>query len=216
MSNVLFYDTMPERYKELIMAKAEKVEAAKGTVIFREGDKAEWVYLIWNGRVSLIKGESRTIAVISSNEFLWEHSVQIDDIFPFTAVCMTDTEYFLVPIEVFKRILQRRDAAKHIILSLSKWLHDSNERSMYLSVSDPVSRIAGCLLYNEHRRKGNYIELTLEDIGSRVNLRMETVSRKLREFEKAGYIERIGKGKLIITDYKAINEIFEIGKIKQN
>lgn len=215
MSNVLFYDTMPERYKELIMAKAEKVEAAKGTVIFREGDKAEWVYLIWNGRVSLTKGE-RITAVISSNEFLWEHSVQDDDIFPFTGTCMTDTEYYLVPIEVFKRILQRRDASKHIILSLSKWLHDSNERSMYLSVSDPVSRIAGCLLYNEHRRKGNYIELTLEDIGSRVNLRMETVSRKLREFEKAGYIERLGKGKLIITDYKAINEIFEIGKIKQN
>ena len=153
-------------------------------------------------------------AVIQPGKSVSENPVSVT--VPSEACGSLTEEYYLVPIEVFKRILQRRDAAKHIILSLSKWLHDSNERSMYLSVSDPVSRIAGCLLYNEHRRKGNYIELTLEDIGSRVNLRMETVSRKLREFEKAGYIERLGKGKLIITDYKAINEIFEIGKIKQN
>ena len=84
---------------------------------------------------------------------------------------------------------------------------------MYLSVSDPVARIAGCLLYNEHRRTGEYIELTLEDIGTRVNLRMETVSRKLRDFKKAGLIERLGKGKLRIIDYKKVNEIFEAGKI---
>ena len=212
MSNVLFFNAMPEKYKETIMSSSTKVVAEPNTVIFREGDVAECVYLIKNGRVALT-ANGNVIAVICSDEFLWEHSVQDDDIFPFTATCMTETEYYLVSVEVFKKILSRRDAAKHIILALSSGLHDSIEKSMYLSVSDPVARIAGCLLYNEHRRTGEYIELTLEDIGTRVNLRMETVSRKLREFEKAGLIERIGKGKLLIKDYKGINDIFEAGKL---
>ena len=212
MSNVLFFNTLPDRYKEKIMEQAEKRSAEAAARLFNEGDKAEWVYLIWKGRVKLTAG-SRVISIIASNEFVWEHSVQDEDIFPYTATCMIDTEYYLVPVEVFKKVLERRDAAKHIILSLSSWLHDSNERSMYLAVSDPVARIAGCLLYNEHRRTGDYIELTLDDIGARVNLRMETVSRKLRKFEKAGLIERLGKGKLLIKDYKGINDIFEAAKL---
>ena len=179
MSNVLFFNTLPDRYKEKIMEQAEKRSAEAAARLFNEGDRAEWVYLIWKGRVKLTAG-SRVISIIASNEFVWEHSVQDEDIFPYTATCMIDTEYYLVPVEVFKKVLERRDAAKHIILSLSSWLHDSNERSMYLAVSDPVARIAGCLLYNEHRRTGDYIELTLDDIGARVN-RESFLSKTTRE-----------------------------------
>ena len=81
---------------------------------------------------------------------------------------------------------------------------------MYLAAEDPSSRIAGFLLYSEERSTGEYLELKLDDIAASVNLRSETVSRKLREMENDGIIERVGKGKLTILDYKRLRRLYGV------
>ena len=50
--------------------------------------------------------------------------------------------------------------------------------------------------------------MRLNDIAAFVNLRPETVSRKLSELQKAGYIKRISKSQIQIDDIDALSEIF--------
>ena len=52
------------------------------------------------------------------------------------------------------------------------------------------------------------IEMSLEDIAASVNLRPETVSRKLRDIEKNGLIKRVGKCKIKVLDFTRLNEMY--------
>ena len=49
----------------------------------------------------------------------------------------------------------------------------------------------------------------MDEIAEKINLRMETVSRKLKQLERDGIIKRKGKGKLQILDYAKLNAIFD-------
>ena len=101
-------------------------------------------------------------------------------------------------------MLQDTSVAWSIITVLSRKLHDANERNMILSAKEPEVRVAKLLLYEVEHVSSPEIDLRLEDIAASLNLRPETVSRKLREMEKAGILKRTGKGKLHILDQEAI------------
>ena len=63
---------------------------------------------------------------------------------------------------------------------------------MILSAKEPEVRVAKLLLYEVEHVSSPEIDLRLEDIAASLNLRPETVSRKLREMErKADYGRRI-------------------------
>jgi CRP/FNR family transcriptional regulator len=71
-----------------------------------------------------------------------------------------------------------------------------------------MARLAGFLMYRVDRSPTDDIVLKLDDIAASVSLRMETVSRKLRELEKMGLIERRGHAKIKVIDRDALREIY--------
>ena len=52
------------------------------------------------------------------------------------------------------------------------------------------------------------IILKLDDIAASVSLRTETVSRKLREMEKKGLIERLGHARIRVLDRDALRDLY--------
>jgi CRP/FNR family transcriptional regulator len=94
------------------------------------------------------------------------------------------------------------------IILLSKKLHDANERNMLLSTKDPMARLAGFLLYRVDRSIDDDVVLKLDDIAASVSLRTETVSRKLREMEREGLIERLGHARIRVLDRDSLKEIY--------
>jgi CRP-like cAMP-binding protein len=80
-----------------------------------------------------------------------------------------------------------------------------------LSVNDAKARIAGFLLLRNNRLKGKTIELTREDMAAYINIRRETISRKLGELKEEGAIKLDGNKKIQILDKDTLREIFENG-----
>jgi len=183
-------------------------KARKNSALFHEGDNVDGVYYIEEGSIKLTRydanGRERIVGIFSEHEFLWESFLLNNSTYPYTGVWLTKGRYYKISKEEFEKILRRKHFAKSIIVLLSQKLHDANARNIYLAMEEPLARLAGFLVYSEQRRTTEYLELTLDDIAASINLRMETVSRKLKQLEREGIIRRAGKGKLEIIDYKRI------------
>ncbi|MBP3233483.1 MAG: Crp/Fnr family transcriptional regulator [Eubacterium sp.] len=211
--NILFEGLPPNKRTELMKNSIFK-KAKKNSYIFREGDKVDSIIYIISGTIKLRNydsaGNERIVGIFSDNEFLWECILMEDSTYPYNCVCETSVRYYKIMKEDFEKALNSKTISKNIIVLLSRKLHDANERNMFLAAEDPTERLARFLCYSESRRDGDYIELSLNDIAASVNLRPETVSRKLREIEKDGLIKRAGKCKIEITDFEGLNALYNV------
>lgn len=209
--NILFEGLPPKKRTELMKNSVFK-KAKNNSYLFHEGDMVESLIYIIKGTVKLrtydSAGNERIVGIFSENEFLWESILQDNSTYPYSCVAETSVSYYKILKSDFEKALRSRTICKSIISLLSRKLHDANARNMFLAAENPNERLARFLCYSESRRDGEFIEMSLDDIASSVNLRPETVSRKLREFEKNGLIKRAGKCKIKIVDFISLNELY--------
>ena len=94
-----------------------------------------------------------------------------------------------------------------IIALLSKKLHDSNRRNLLKCIADPKERVAGLLLYRYRRQTSDIITLRLDEMAGLIALRPETISRKLKELEREGYVKKTGQSSIRILDPDRLMEL---------
>lgn len=88
-------------------------------------------------------------------------------------------------------------------------LSAANELVQLLSVNDAKARVAGFLLFRSSRIKGETIELTRDDISAYINVRRETISRKLGELRRDGAIELEGNRRIRVKNRDMLRDSFE-------
>lgn len=217
MSKDYVLSTLPEKEKMLFLKKSERHAFNKSDYIFHQGDTIDTIYLINKGHVLLIMDngadDKQIVGFLSDGECIWEGALLGEEKYRYSAVCLTDVEAYTMPVVDFDKFLSSKKLYRYLIAIMSEKLHDVNRINEIIIRREPESRIAGLLCYYDFRKSGEYIELTLDEIAEKINLRMETVSRKLKQMEKDGTIKRIGKGKLKILSYKKLNSIFEFDVI---
>ena len=92
---------------------------------------------------------------------------------------------------------------------LSQKLNEAAKKSIILSKSDPKKRVGSFILYRYKKSEENSIVLKLDDIAASINLRAETVSRKISELEKEGFIRKIGQSRIEIADLTSLKGLAE-------
>jgi len=204
---------VPDEKRKLVTDRGQHLHKRKGSYLFRAGEPVGDIWIIRKGKVKLCfsdsEGREMIIGIFSGGEAIWEGLFLNGSLYPYSAVCLTTTDVCAIPVTDFQTMLQDTSVAWSIITVLSRKLHDANERNMILAAKNPEARVAKLLLYEMERNSRTEIDLRLEDIAASLNLRPETVSRKLRDMEKDGLIERKGKGKLTILDQDALNGLAE-------
>lgn len=203
---------LPEESRQKLLEGVVFRTVPKNKFIFEEGQSADYICVILSGRVKLSRfdaeGRESIVMILSEHDTIWESLFLYGGVFPYSAVTMTDVRVGKIYLRNFYHILDNREAALQIVTLLSRKLHDANERNLILSTQDPLSRIAGFLLYSAERSEDGELKLRLEDIAAANGLRMETVSRKLKLLREAGIVRRSGNGKLRILRESALREIF--------
>ncbi len=184
----------------------------KTSYLFREGEAVESIFIIKKGRIKLCRfdslGREQIVTILTDGDMIWEGMLLDGSIYPYSAVCITSASIYRIRRDDFVKMVNDPDAAMSTIMLLSKKLHDANERNMLLSTKDPMARLAGFLMYRVDRSEDDDVVLKLDDIAASVSLRAETVSRKLREMEKMGFIERLGHARLRVLDRDALRDIY--------
>lgn len=204
---------VPDEKRKKVTDRGRHFHKRKGSYLFRAGETVGDIWIIRSGKVKLCfsdsDGREVIIGIFSDGEAIWEGLFLGNSLYPYSARCLTTVNVCAVPVEDFQTMLQDTSVSWSIITVLSQKLHDANERNMILSAKEPSERIAKLLIYQIERASKAEIDLRLEDIAASLNLRPETVSRKLREMEKAGILTRLGKGRLSIVDTESLRRMAE-------
>lgn len=214
MATVPLFNTLPPEVQKSLAITSIQETRAKGTFLFQAGEKADSVLIIRKGRIKLCKydadGNEYILDIIHDGDAIWENLFLENDVFPYSAVCLTRVELCEIRKDEFLQIISRDPSiAMNLISILSLRLKDANEKALLLSIHDPKVRLAGFLLDRDIRCIGPEIRLKLEDIAASIGLRPETVSRNLSRFEKEHLIKRLGQGKIMVTDRNGLKKIYE-------
>jgi CRP/FNR family transcriptional regulator len=219
MKKLPLFQEIPAEILYRLAGSASREVYHRGSLLFSEGDEISSIYIIKEGRVKLCRyhsdGKEYILDILKTGNSIWESLFLHDPVYPYSAVCLNDVSVCRIRKKDFMEILSDdREVLFYLISVLSQRLQDAKEHALLLSIHDAEVRLAGFLLDRQRRWSENEIHMRLEDIASSVNLRVETVSRILRRFEKDGIVVRPGQGKIIVLDFDRLRRVFaEKGKL---
>ncbi len=208
ISHIEFLEGLDEEKQNRVMEGAVRRTCRKGSSLFRQGDPVDAVYIIHTGRVKLCTwdpdGREQIVGLFSDKDTIWEGIFIEGSRYPYSAVCMTDVYCCRVMRKDLEKVMEDPAIAMRVIGLLSRKLHEANERVMLLSSSSPRARIAGFMLNRSRSAGSSSIVLKLDDIAASVSLRPETVSRRMRELEREGLIQKTGQSSFRILDAEGL------------
>ncbi|MBQ1493252.1 MAG: Crp/Fnr family transcriptional regulator [Blautia sp.] len=207
----LFLESLSEPARERLLEVARVLRVNAGEYIFREGEKADDLYIIEEGQVKLshidAEGRENIVMFLSGSDTIWENLFLYQGTFPFSAVTMTKTKLYSISREKMLGILDEPQVAMQIIAMLSRKLHDANERAQILATKNPQARLARFFLYHLERGSTPLLLFHLEEIASSISLRIETVSRKITDLQRMDLIRRVGHGKILIVNPEGLKNL---------
>ncbi len=121
-------------------------ELKKDTVIFKEGDKSDSLYVIYEGKVRISKmipkiGEE-ALAILDEGNYFGEMSLVEDSFRSAWAIAHSDVALLEIPLEDFRKLMEKNPELalkilKSFVKELSKKLREANEKiSAIIAISN--------------------------------------------------------------------------------
>ncbi len=178
-------------------------EYPAGTVLFREGDAADVMYVIQSGEIEIRRtmGEvERVLAVLPAGEFFGEMGILTGRPRSATAVVKRPSRLLVVEAEMFEAMLRgKTEIALRMIRALAARLERANQQVELLLLQSPNHRVVQCLrrLAEEQIEAAGghgaesaiYLPIALEDLAQRV---------ALPSHEVADVLERLHHARLVL------------------
>lgn len=211
----LFESLTQEEQKELVV-KAQHLDYKKGDIVFSETDAADKIIIIRYGKIKInrysLEGKEYVLDILMEGDVYGEQNIFGGKCFEANAVSLGESGVCLIShSDIQNLILKRPEVGIKILNVVGKKLSLTNELVQLLSINDAKARVAGFILFRSSRIKGKIIELTREDMAAYINVRRETISRKLGELQSEGAIKLEGNKKVHILNTDMLRDVFENG-----
>ncbi|MBO3130641.1 Crp/Fnr family transcriptional regulator [Dermatophilus congolensis] len=188
---------------------------ARGSVLFREGDRGDRLYVIVSGKIKLgrasIDGRENLVAVLGPGELLGELTVFDPGDRNATATAIANTELIGLTHEQLAAFLpDHPQVASALLASLARRLRRTNDSLADLVFTDVPGRVAKALIDLSHRF-GQEIDdgllvphdLTQEELAQLVGASRETVNKALADFATRGWI-RLETRAVVLLDVERL------------
>ncbi len=207
----IFQNLENEQIQE-VQRLIRQIELAPGSVLFREGDRADSLYLVRKGSLKLVRygsdGSEYILDTLFPGDFYGGDQLFLSSVARETGVAAESLGICMIKAEELQHlILQKPEIALKSMTYLNAKLDQYRLQVEMLSTSDIQKRI--CMyLFERYRKTGSTtLHLTQDDIGSALHLTKETVNRKLSSLKDEGILRVEGKGKLRILDMARLEAI---------
>src|SRR5713101_4454655 len=167
-----------------------------GTMLFREGDKGEKMYVIRSGKVNIwkqISDNEITLAVLGAGEFFGEMALIEVERAAFETLVRKNGE---IAVRLMRRLSSRLREADRQIQSLMSRSGAARALSLVRKVAEPPNRQGRRLLPED---------LTPEALTARVGLSGAEARRVQRTFERSGLLVPMG-GRWALGPEQALND----------
>ena len=147
------------------MAEAQSPMYAKfgkrfstGTVLFREGDRGEEMFILQSGKVKIskkIRGVEKTLATLEKGEFFGEMAILNDKPRSASAETIEDSDMLVIDRKTFETLLRSNvEIAIRFIKRLADRLRETNDQMEALMIRDNTSRLVSLLAKQVKEKKG--------------------------------------------------------------
>ena len=200
-----------------LRASMDSVKIAKGSILFKEGDDGEHLYVIIDGKLKLGTssgdGRENLLSILGPGEMFGELS--LFDPGPRTSTATAVTEAKLLSLsheKVIPWLKQNPEVSLQLLTRLSQRLRRTNEAVGDLVFSDVPGRVAKALIdlgdrFGKTTPEGLLVnhDLTQEELAQLVGASRETVNKALADFAGRGWLKLDGRS-VLITDVERLSK----------
>ena len=182
-----------------------------GTVIFREGDEGNEMFIIQEGKVKVSKSignKDHVLAILGKGDFFGEMAIVNRILRTATAQTVTDTHLLAFDRQGFRSMIEKNSKiAMNIIDKLCRRLQQANMQIQQLKRKNAPALIALHLVYAFEGASQDAIPIdkTLEEITLSLEMPLQEAEGIVQRFEKEGFLERTGKT-LRVLNLEALRE----------
>ena len=192
-----------------LRASMDTVKIAKGSILFKEGDDGEHLYVIVDGKLKLGTssgdGRENLLSILGPGEMFGELSLFDPGPRTSTATAVTDAKLLSLSHEkVIPWLKQNPEVSLQLLTRLSQRLRRTNEAVGDLVFSDVPGRVAKALIdlgdrFGKTTPEGLLVnhDLTQEELAQLVGASRETVNKALADFAGRGWLKLDGRSVLI-------------------
>lgn len=200
-----------------LRASMDTVKIAKGSILFKEGDDGEHLYVIVDGKLKLGTssgdGRENLLSILGPGEMFGELSLFDPGPRTSTATAVTDAKLLSLSHEkVIPWLKQNPEVSLQLLTRLSQRLRRTNEAVGDLVFSDVPGRVAKALLdlgdrFGKTTPEGLMVnhDLTQEELAQLVGASRETVNKALADFAGRGWLRLDGRS-VLITDLERLSK----------
>ena len=195
-------------------------EVPRGTVLFREGDPGQEMYVVQAGRVEITKrvGEvEKLLADLGQGEFFGEMSLLSLKPRSATATAAEDARLLVIDPRTFDAMIRANsEIAVRMIKKLADRLREADDIIENLLHRDASSRVVHWLLQQAGRSGGPgplTLPVTADELPARVGVPAADVAEVLERLEKARLVRR-ESGALWVAETAKLRHFLEFLQMK--
>lgn len=215
-SKVPIFENLNKEELVEIVNKIDHKEFSKGDVIFTEGNIANTLYFINEGKIKLYKytkdGKEQILHILSEGDFFGELELIKPSKYGFNSKAIEDAKICTLTKEEMKDIMMKNpEIGIKVLETVGERLSKVENLVQNLATNDVDSRMAYLIIelmekYGENVEGNISVKLPIsrEDMASYIGVTRETISRKLKKLEDENLIKIIGTKTIIIIDEEGL------------
>lgn len=197
-------------------------EFPKGTVIFREGDAGNEMYVIQSGKVNITKKArdvEKVLVTLGPGAFFGEMAIINQKPRSASAVVLEDARLLVIGPKTFDAMIRgNSEIAVRMIKILAQRLQEADEQIENLMLRDHNSRVVHLLTHlaakGRHVPGGILVEVDPATLAQKIGLEAQQVSEVLSKLLRARLV-REQDGALLIYDVNRLREFLEFLEMKE-
>ncbi|WP_262176022.1 Crp/Fnr family transcriptional regulator [Saccharococcus sp. Marseille-Q5394] len=206
----IFNHLEPTEMNEIVK-HTHSVSHPRGHTIYHAGDISDGLYIVHKGRVKIYRlsesGKEQLVRILEPGDFTGELSLFSETVHDAYAEAMQKVELCVMSRDDFQKFLLKYPAISLKVLGeFSTRLAKTEKQAARIAMETTDTRIAMYLADLAEEWNSDRIELpmTRKDLASHIGTTPETISRKLAEFEDAGWIRQLSQREIQILDVDAL------------
>jgi CRP/FNR family transcriptional regulator len=214
LKNLPIFKNIPSHDVENISRMFVEDNYDKDEYIFYEGENCDWLYIVHQGRVKIIKhspsGKDVIIDIIPPGEIFGTVALLSGDTFPASAIAGEPTVILKLSKGNFYELERRFPGViASIAKTMGKRLVSAHEIMQTMAVEKVEVRIAKALLKLSKEQSSSAeepITITRQELADMIGTTVETSIRVLSKFEKKGFVAS-KRGKIWIKKLSVLEKM---------
>src|SRR6056297_553809 len=219
LEKIPYFSHLNEEELQIVNEISRVKKYKKDEIIFFEGEKGDYIYIIKKGQVKMLKmnqnGDEQILNIFKKNDILAEVIVFDKENYPATAIALNDVELFAIDSQkLFNIFLDHPQITVKVMKVMSARLRRAQQNIRDFGLKDSKSRLASLLFHlaEKHGKKSGKNQvaislfLTQKELANMIGTTRETVSRNLNNIEKENIIKTSRK-KIIIKDMESLKKL---------